>query len=126
MSEPDDPEHLLAQALRAQAARAPHRDHGQGPVEPAETERDQDESSAESTTETATVETPMARSYGLLSGAGASSVEAESAALAPAAPATPAGDPPPAAPGPAARWVLTLAVLLGLAAGAVVGLLTLV
>ncbi|OZM71422.1 hypothetical protein CFN78_19900 [Amycolatopsis antarctica] len=114
MSEPEDPEHLLAQALRAQATRAPHRDPGQ----PAEGTRTGGE---------ATVEPPGAYSYGLLSGDDASSLEAENAALGPAEPDTVRHPAPRAAAGPVAmRWVLLLAVLLGLAAGAVVGVITLV
>ncbi|WP_199429275.1 hypothetical protein [Qaidamihabitans albus] len=92
----DDPERLLAEALRAQARNAP-------PV----------------------VETP--NGYGLLSGAGEGSLEREWAALeAEPVPATaPAAEPEPGPP-LAAHWVLLLAALLGLAAGSVVGVLTLV
>lgn len=112
----DDPERLLSEALRAQARNAPP----QQPAPPSEP--------------LPVVETPGG--YGLLSGAGEGSLERERAALdalPPAAPA-PAQTAPPTrtqqAPAEsarplAARWVLLLAAVLGLAAGAVVGLLTL-
>nr|WP_245633653.1 hypothetical protein [Amycolatopsis jejuensis] len=81
--------------------------------------------------------------YGLLSGAGADSLARERAALDAAdvtAPGTTGSIPPvgagdetfrgqvhptPSSPLPA-HWVLLLAILLGLAAGSVIGLLTLV
>jgi hypothetical protein len=122
MSEPKDPEQLLADALRAQAVFAPQAAPRPEPGTDA--------------VPTAGLETPSG--YGLLSGADASSLERERAALdraeasSPTAPVVPP-DPetvrvapvPGSAPLPA-YWVLLLAVLLGLAAGSVVGLLTLV
>lgn len=116
MSEPKDPEQLLADALRAQAVFAP-----QASPPPA----------AEPTTEavptSAINELPSA--YGLLSGASADSLERERAALDAEAP-TAYAPRPPAPPRSSAQlpayWILLLAVLLGLAAGSVVGLLTLV
>jgi len=125
MSEPKDPERLLADALRAQAVFAP-----QAP-------RPEEGTDAVPTTGVeAPAELPSA--YGLLSGASADSLERERAALDRAeasAPTTPVRPPEPAtvrvAPVPGgtplpAYWILLLAVLLGLAAGSVVGLLTLV
>ena len=91
----DDPERLLSEALRAQAIRAP-------------------------------VETTPPVGYGLLSG---SEFSGRAAAAAPAAPATEeteettrVADPPRQIP---AVLILLLSLVLGLAAGAVVGLLTL-
>jgi hypothetical protein len=125
MTEPKDPERLLAEALRAQAVFAPQPDR---PVN----------TSAPGTSEVATVGGSGTESlppqYGLISGAGAGSLERERAALDPvpaASPETPAvrrpsaGQPGHSAPLPV-HWILLLAVLLGLAAGSVVGLLTLV
>ncbi|MFF0149346.1 hypothetical protein [Amycolatopsis sulphurea] len=66
--------------------------------------------------------------YGLLSGAGADSLERERAALEDAEPATSGTSVQPiqqAGPLPA-HWILLLALLLGLAAGSVIGLLTLI
>ncbi|GAA3557617.1 hypothetical protein GCM10022222_46490 [Amycolatopsis ultiminotia] len=70
--------------------------------------------------------------YGLLSGAGADSLERERAALdestGPVSGATTRDatrQAPASAPLPA-HWVLLLALLLGLAAGSVIGLLTLI
>lgn len=105
MSEGKDPERLLADALRAQAVFAP----STTPVE--------------STTDS------MPPQYGLLSGTGADSLERERAAL---DSSTEEVAPPTVrqpvvttqAPLPVV-WILVLAVLLGLAAGSVVGLLTL-
>jgi hypothetical protein len=141
MSEPKDPEQLLADALRAQAVFAPQ-------VSPP---RASDTSSAAPTSPTSPVssaaparaaEPPtdavptsaineLPSAYGLLSGASADSLERERAALDAEAPTTFAPRPP--APEPVrtsaqlpAYWILMLAVLLGLAAGSVVGLLTLV
>ncbi|WP_409184263.1 hypothetical protein F9C11_08085 [Amycolatopsis sp. VS8301801F10] len=87
--------------------------------------------------------TELPPNYGLLSGAGADSLARERAALDAAAPTSPGatGSIPPAGSGDAtvrrpaqtaqngplpAHWVLLLAVLLGLAAGSVIGLLTLI
>jgi hypothetical protein len=144
MSEPKDPEQLLADALRAQAVFAPQ-------VSPP---RASDTSSAAPTSPTSptspvssaaparAAEPPtdavptsaineLPSAYGLLSGASADSLERERAALDAEAPTTFAPRPP--APEPVrtsaqlpAYWILMLAVLLGLAAGSVVGLLTLV
>ena len=112
MSEPKDPEQLLADALRAQAVFAPQ-------VTPAPSEP--------ATDAVPTSDLPSA--YGLLSGASAGSLERERAALDAEAPTAFAPRPPEpvrqAAQLPA-YWILLLAVLLGLAAGSVVGLLTLV
>ncbi|MDS0134035.1 MULTISPECIES: hypothetical protein [unclassified Amycolatopsis] len=111
MSEPKDPEQLLADALRAQAVFAPS---AASPKEPA-------------TDAVPTSDLPSA--YGLLSGASADSLERERAALDAEAPTTFAPRPPEPARASAqlpAYWILLLAVLLGLAAGSVVGLLTLV
>ncbi|UJW33933.1 hypothetical protein L3Q67_09275 [Saccharothrix sp. AJ9571] len=120
MSEPEDPERLLAEALRAQAVRAPQ------PARPPEAVEEPP------TAHLAKPAFPAPAGYGLLSGADAGSLERERAALEPAPSPAPAADHPVAAtrqetgPAPvAARWVLLLAVLLGLAAGAVAGLLTL-
>ncbi|MFD8493919.1 hypothetical protein [Amycolatopsis sp. NPDC059657] len=106
MSEGKDPERLLADALRAQAVFAP----STTPVE-----------------STAGSMPPL--QYGLLSGTGADSLERERAALDSSTeevtpptvrqPVVPTQSPLPVV------WILVLAVLLGLAAGSVVGLLTL-
>ncbi|WIX80942.1 hypothetical protein QRX50_09350 [Amycolatopsis carbonis] len=135
MSEPKDPERLLADALRAQAVFAPH------------TSSQPADSTGPAGATGPTEELPPR--YGLLSGAGADSLERERAALdnasgrrtAPVASGSvqgpgsgPVAAPDPATvrqtvPGPAplpAHWVLLLALLLGLAAGSVIGLLTLV
>ena len=115
MSEPKDPEQLLADALRAQAVFAPSAAH---------------EPSTDAVPTSAITELPSA--YGLLSGASAASLERERAALDAASEAPTAFAPPPPPPAPRASaqlpayWILLLAVLLGLAAGSVVGLLTLV
>jgi len=120
MSEPKDPEQLLADALRAQAVFAPQVSPPASPPAPAEPV-------TETVPTSAINELPSA--YGLLSGAGADSLERERAALEAEAPTTFAPRPPEpvrqAAQLPA-YWILLLAVLLGLAAGSVVGLLTLV
>lgn len=118
MSEPKDPEQLLADALRAQAVFAP----SASPPPSREKETDAVPTSAIN-------ELPSA--YGLLSGASADSLERERAALDPVAEAPTAYTPPPPPPPRQsaqlpAYWILLLAVLLGLAAGSVVGLLTLV
>jgi hypothetical protein len=98
VSQAQDPERLLADALRAQARSAPP-----GGLTP----------------------DMLPPRYGLLSGAGAQSLERERAAIgeratAVAAPAKPAAGPLPA------YWILLLAVLLGLATGAVIGVITLI
>ncbi|WP_086849614.1 hypothetical protein [Amycolatopsis kentuckyensis] len=120
MSEPKDPEQLLADALRAQAVFAPQVSPPASPAAPAEP-------ATEAVPTSAINELPSA--YGLLSGASADSLERERAALDAEAPTTFAPRPPEpvrqAAQLPA-YWILMLAVLLGLAAGSVVGLLTLV
>lgn len=121
MSEPadSDPERLLAEALRAQARSAPAR----SPSAPGGEQADDG----------------LPHGYGLLSGTGASSLERERAALdsLPTSPRSAHSDAPATAEHDradrvrqvqaplAAHWVLLLAVVLGLAAGAVVGLLTL-
>ncbi|MEU0789388.1 hypothetical protein ABZ342_04930 [Amycolatopsis sp. NPDC005961] len=120
MSEPKDPEQLLADALRAQAVFAPS-------ASPAPA-RDP-EPATDAVPTSAINELPSA--YGLLSGASADSLERERAALDPVAEAPTAYAPrPPEPPRQGAQlpayWILLLAVLLGLAAGSVVGLLTLV
>lgn len=74
---------------------------------------------------------PPPTSYGLLSGADASSLERERAALDDEAPTNGIARPDPGQRAPvrrplAAYWILLVAVLLGLAAGSVIGLLTLV
>jgi hypothetical protein len=117
MSEPKDPERLLADALRAQAVSAPQPERTAAPVPPVKP--------LESGTD------GLPPQYGLLSGAGADSLARERAALDSVSPApstirepsatkqVPGGAPLPV------YWLLLLAVLLGLAAGSVVGLLTL-
>ncbi|MTD57678.1 hypothetical protein [Amycolatopsis pithecellobii] len=102
MSELQDPERLLAEALRAQARSAPPA--GPGPVpEP----------------------TSLPPQYGLLSGTGDGALARESAALEPPTVRHPAvRSKTPSGPLPA-YWILLLAVLLGLATGAVIGLITL-
>jgi hypothetical protein len=107
VSEAEDPERLLAEALRLQAARTP-------------------------IPETRDVEEPTARSglggYGLLSGSDlglsspASPPQGTTMGIAPSAAATSRIEP---ARRVSVGWILLLAVVLGLATGAVVGLLTL-
>jgi len=98
VSQAQDPERLLADALRAQARSAPPAD---------------------------AVSASLPPGYGLLSGADAGSLEREHAALEPPTvrhapvPAKVSGGPIPA------YWILLLAVALGLATGAVIGLITL-
>ncbi len=139
MSEPKDPEKLLADALRAQAVFAPSAERiteasAEKPVEPdtksnSDTQSDSDDSD---TVESAPGEHELPLQYGLLSGASADSLERERVALENAETARLAERPtPPPAPSPGsaplpAYWVLLLAVLLGLAAGSVIGLLTLI
>ncbi len=129
MSEPKDPEQLLADALRAQAVFAPQ-------VSPAPA-RDPEPGTDAVPTDALATPAELPSAYGLLSGAGADSLERERAALdavdADAATTfTPRPEPEtvrqPASSGAQlpAYWILMLAVLLGLAAGSVVGLLTLV
>ncbi|MEU8631206.1 hypothetical protein AB0C38_03490 [Amycolatopsis sp. NPDC048633] len=125
MSEPKDPEQLLADALRAQAVFAPQ---ASPPASPPAPERES-EASTDAVPASAINELPSA--YGLLSGAGEASLERERAALDAASEAPTAYHPrPPEPPRQGAQlpayWILLLAVLLGLAAGSVVGLLTLV
>ncbi|WIY04679.1 hypothetical protein QRX60_12810 [Amycolatopsis mongoliensis] len=125
MSEPKDPEQLLADALRAQAVFAPQ---ASPPTSPTPQGR-ATEPSTDAVPTSAINELPSA--YGLLSGAGEASLERERAALdaaseAPTAFAPRPPDPPRQAAQLPAYWILLLAVLLGLAAGSVVGLLTLV
>jgi hypothetical protein len=138
MSEPKDPEQLLADALRAQAVFAPQ-------VSPPPAKEPEPGTDAVPTS--AINELPSA--YGLLSGAGADSLERERAALdaadaptalsprpqpvpiSPQSPQSPPPEPvtvrqPTSGAQLPAYWILLLAVLLGLAAGSVVGLLTLV
>jgi hypothetical protein len=122
MSEPKDPEQLLADALRAQAVFAPQASPAPAPARDPEPGTDAVPTSAIN-------ELPSA--YGLLSGASADSLERERAALDAASEAPTAYAPrPPEPPRQGAQlpayWILLLAVLLGLAAGSVVGLLTLV
>ncbi len=144
MSEPKDPEKLLADALRAQAVFAPSAERiPETPAAPASADAAEKtdpaaKSSADSgteavpTTELASSPGELPPQYGLLSGAGADSLERERVALEHAETARLAGRPPAppaAAPSSAplpAYWVLLLALLLGLAAGSVIGLLTLV
>jgi hypothetical protein len=135
MSEPKDPERLLADALRAQAVFAPQPERPPvAPVDPPTTDIPLNPAAQTSGTE------GLPPQYGLLSGAGADSLERERAALDSATgsasrPVVPAGvlDPPTVRTGSIqptsvplpVHWVLLLAILLGLAAGSVIGLLTL-
>jgi hypothetical protein len=100
----DDPERLVAEALRAHAARTPLPAPAAEPAEGA---------------------SPVLGSYGLLSGSG---VELPSAGEQPAGhepdPAEQTAHIEPDVP-VALGWVILLSLLLGLAAGAVVGLVTL-
>ncbi|WP_410637481.1 hypothetical protein [Amycolatopsis sp. lyj-346] len=123
MSEPKDPEQLLADALRAQAVFAPQ----VSPPAPSASPAHEPEPATDAVPTSAINELPSA--YGLLSGASADSLERERAALDAEAPTTFAPRPPEPVRTSAqlpAYWILLLAVLLGLAAGSVVGLLTLV
>ncbi|AGM10442.1 hypothetical protein AB0E55_00170 [Amycolatopsis keratiniphila] len=122
MSEPKDPEKLLADALRAQAVFAPSAERLSETTtdKPVETDTERSDVSGKS---------ELPPQYGLLSGAGADSLERERVALEDAETARLAErptPPPPASPPLPAYWVLLLAVLLGLAAGSVIGLLTLI
>ncbi|MFK0249465.1 hypothetical protein ACIQUM_32605 [Amycolatopsis azurea] len=142
MSEPKDPEKLLADALRAQAVFAPSAERisetsTENPVEPDNSDTQgnsntQGNSEPPETPEPSSGENELPAQYGLLSGAGADSLERERVALEDAETARLAERPtPPPAPSPGsallpAYWVLLLAVLLGLAAGSVIGLLTLI
>lgn len=132
MSEPKDPEQLLADALRAQAVFAPQASPPpvSSPASPPASTRGS-EPATDAVPTSAINELPSA--YGLLSGAGADSLERERAALDAASEAPTTFAPRPPQPEPVrtsaqlpAYWILMLAVLLGLAAGSVVGLLTLV
>ncbi|MEV7093925.1 hypothetical protein AB0M80_13925 [Amycolatopsis sp. NPDC051045] len=137
MSEPKDPEQLLADALRAQAVFAPQA--SPPPSSSSTSSQSSSSTSSPSSSEPATDAVPasaineLPSAYGLLSGAGADSLERERAALDAASEAPTTFAPRPPEPEPArtsaqlpAYWILLLAVLLGLAAGSVVGLLTLV
>lgn len=179
MSEPKDPERLLADALRAQAVFAPHvvanpaedqagpEASGTGSVQPGASGTGSFSAaggpgiSGPGTAGTGSFgaapasgtgsfgasaptgpTTELPPNYGLLSGAGADSLARERAALdaADTSPGTTGSIPPvgsadatvrrpaqAAQNGPLpAHWVLLLAVLLGLAAGSVIGLLTLI
>ncbi|OLZ60143.1 hypothetical protein [Amycolatopsis keratiniphila] len=122
MSEPKDPEKLLADALRAQAVFAPSTERLPETTsdKPVETDTERSDVSGKS---------ELPPQYGLLSGAGADSLERERVALEDAETARLAErptPPPPVSPPLPAYWVLLLAVLLGLAAGSVIGLLTLI
>jgi hypothetical protein len=136
MSEPKDPEKLLADALRAQAVFAPSAERiSETPAEKTDTgsaSGANSETAATPTTELSPAggEGELPPQYGLLSGAGADSLERERVALENAETARLAEKPvatvePNAGPLPA-YWVLLLALLLGLAAGSVIGLLTLI
>ncbi|GAB3500703.1 hypothetical protein [Amycolatopsis cihanbeyliensis] len=126
-------ERLLAEALRAQARSAPQSDRP----------REFDSSAFDSSTfdntsiigpKPAVPAAEVPHSYGLLSGPAANSLEHERAAL--ESMEARAGEAEPeqatveqrvAGPAPLpVRWILLLAVLLGLAAGSVIGLLTLI
>ncbi|WP_236790533.1 hypothetical protein [Amycolatopsis sp. GM8] len=102
MSELQEPERLLSEALRAQARSAPPGTASQ----PAPA-------------------TSLPPQYGLLSGTGDGALARESAALEPPTIRRPAiAAKLPSGPLPT-HWILLLAVLLGLATGAVIGLITL-
>lgn len=103
VSELHDPERLLAEALRAQARSAPPPGHA---PEPAPTS------------------SQLPPQYGLLSGADGGALERERAALEPPTVRRPAAKAKTSGP-LSAYWILLLAVLLGLATGAVIGLITL-
>jgi hypothetical protein len=109
----DDPEQLLAEALRAQAARAPR-----PPQPPA------DDVAANETTTSLNV---APGGYGLLSGSDEGSLERERRALDDdtSPPARPVTRQRPTRTGPSVPAVLALALALGVLTGAVVGLLTL-
>jgi hypothetical protein len=102
----DDPERLVSEALRAHAARTPLPEPQQQP------QQQTDQAS------------PVLGSYGLLSGSGVSLPAADHPTIRAPLPAH-ATSRLEADRGVGAGWVLLLAVVLGLAAGAVVGLLTL-
>jgi hypothetical protein len=136
MSEPKDPEQLLADALRAQAVFAPQA----SPAPAKEPEQGPGTGPSGGTGPTTPMAPPaeLPSAYGLLSGAGAASLARERAALdadtanAEAATTfTPRPEPETFRQATSGAqlpvyWILMLAVLLGLAAGSVVGLLTLV
>ncbi|HVW45052.1 MAG TPA: hypothetical protein VHC18_27260 [Amycolatopsis sp.] len=102
MSELGDPERLLAEALRAQARSAP------APEPPAPSPKDS-----------------LPPRYGLLSGADGAALDRERAALEPPTAREVRSEPKRRAGPVPAYWILLLAVLLGLATGAVIGLITL-
>ncbi|GLY67346.1 hypothetical protein [Amycolatopsis taiwanensis] len=114
MTEAQDSERLLADALRAQARSAP-------PAVPPEGTAPRTRPG-----ENSAVPAPaVPPQYGLLSGPDAGSLEREHAALETPGAALPARSKP--ASGPLrAYWILLLAVLLGLLTGAVVGIVTLI
>ncbi|RSM79092.1 hypothetical protein DL991_14405 [Amycolatopsis sp. WAC 01375] len=128
MSEPKDPEKLLADALRAQAVFAPSAER----ISESTTDKPVETDTKSSVPDVPSGKSELPPQYGLLSGAGADSLERERVALEDAETARLAERPtPPPAPSPSspplpAYWVLLLAVLLGLAAGSVIGLLTLI
>lgn len=130
MSEPKDPEKLLADALRAQAVFAPSAERiSETPAEKTDAGSNTAATPAAELSPAAG-EGELPPQYGLLSGAGAGSLERERVALENAETARLAEKPvatvePNAGPLPA-YWVLLLALLLGLAAGSVIGLLTLI
>ncbi|HJQ44906.1 MAG TPA: hypothetical protein VJ870_01100 [Amycolatopsis sp.] len=99
MNELGDPERLLAEALRAQARTAPP---GSTPTN-----------------------TQLPPQYGLLSGADGSALERERAALEPPTAREPKPDTGRQVGPLPVYWILLLAVLLGLATGALIGLITL-
>jgi hypothetical protein len=103
VSELQDPERLLSEALRAQARSAPP-GTGRAPEPPA---------------------TSLPPQYGLLSGTDGRALERERAALEPPTVRRPAAKAPMPGASLPAHWILLLAVLLGLATGAVIGLITL-
>ncbi|MFC6091442.1 hypothetical protein [Saccharothrix lopnurensis] len=137
---PDDPEKLVAEALRAQVTssgahkllavaaeprgreRGPEREQGPGPGEPAG-----DRSAADlSAADRLTADLSAARSSAGRSSADGSPVGAPSGGRRGARARPWARNRPPGPTGPAGTaWLLVLAVLLGLAAGTVVAVMTL-
>ncbi|HVV09671.1 hypothetical protein [Amycolatopsis sp.] len=106
MSELQDPERLLAEALKAQARSAPPPDHA-------------------ATAGNQAAGSQLPPQYGLLSGADGSALAREHAALEPPTVRHPVPKAKPSPAGLPVYWILVLAVLLGLATGAVIGLITL-